>query len=331
MKVLSVVTTRAGGPEVLELKTAEVSRDTNMALVRVAAASVGNAEIDMMHGRFYKQPRFPFVGGYDLVGTVVDGPADLVGTTVAAMPRLGAWASHVQLPAADLVAVPDGLSPAAAVALVTNGVTAWQMVHRVARVRSGQTVLVQGAAGAVGSLLCVFAAAAGARMIGTASPARHDEVRALGAHPIDYRDNVAAAVRAIAPAGVDAVFDHRAGAGLATLFGLLGRDGTLVAYGADADTGSGPPLRPYLRMLAWFGLHDLRRVLGVGRGRRGRLYNVTPDRRFRADLATVLALAATGGITVPVSTYPLADAARAVRDRLDGTSTGKQVLLMPDV
>ena len=82
-----------------------------------------------------------------------------------------------------------------------NGVTAWQMVHDVARVRPGRTVLVHGAAGGVGSLLVQLAVRAGARVLGTASAAKHDLVRDLGAEPIDYRaGDVPAAVRALAPA-----------------------------------------------------------------------------------------------------------------------------------
>lgn len=91
----------------------------------------------MLRGRYYAQPRFPFVPGYDLVGRVeAVGPGVTtppVGQRVATMTRTGAWAEAAIVPAAHLVPVPEELDAAEAVALVTNGVTAWQILHRVAR------------------------------------------------------------------------------------------------------------------------------------------------------------------------------------------------------
>src|SRR3712207_559261 len=134
-------------------------------MVRVEAAGVSFAEVQMLRGRYFGQPRFPFVPGYDLVGIAegvgegVDG--GLIGQRVAALTQTGAWADRVALDTEKLSPVPVGLDPAYAVAAVTNGVTAWQMLHRAARVRSGQTVLVHGASGGVGTLLVQLARLAG--------------------------------------------------------------------------------------------------------------------------------------------------------------------------
>src|SRR5689334_24000188 len=99
------------------------------AAVRVEASGVSFAEQQMRRGKYYDQPPFPFVPGYDLVGTVTavgEGvPSTLVGTRVAALTKTGGWASRVVLEAADLVPVPAGVDPAEAETVVVNGITAW--------------------------------------------------------------------------------------------------------------------------------------------------------------------------------------------------------------
>ncbi|PPK69668.1 zinc-binding dehydrogenase [Actinokineospora auranticolor] len=309
-----VVATRRGGPEVLELRTRELVRDLRKALVRVTAAGVGSADREMLFGRFYAQPEFPFVSGYDLVGTVVGGA--LAGKLVAAMPRGGSWATEVQVDPRQLVVLPDGTDPAKAVALITDGVTAWRMVHRVATVRAGQTVLVHGASGGVGRLLVQLARQAGASVVGTASAGRLTEVEALGAVALDYRKPV--------QLDADVVFDHIGGRHLVDSYRMLKPGGTLVSYGSKADgDASGSPLRPFLviiaRLLGW----EARRLTGLGRGRKTRLFNVKFDAAFPADLNAVLR----ADLDVPVTEYRLDDAKTALADFLDRRVTGKAVLV----
>src|SRR3712207_4905646 len=164
-----LVMSREGGPEVLEVRRRELSDlGPGQVMVRVEAAGVSFAEVQMLRGRYFGQPRFPFVPGYDLVGIVegvgegVDGA--LIGQRVATLTQTGAWADGVALDASKLAPVPEGLDPADAVAVVTNGVTAWQMSHRAARARPGQTVLVHGASGGVGTQLAQLARLAGAEI-----------------------------------------------------------------------------------------------------------------------------------------------------------------------
>src|SRR5437588_7303546 len=188
-------------------------------LIRMEATGVSFAEQQMRRGRYYDQPPFPFVPGYDLVGTVLatgEGVSpSLAGTRVAALVKVGGWASHVLVDAADVVEVPDGVGAAEAEALVVNGITAWQMLHRKARIRTGQTIVVHGANGGVGSVLVQLAHAAGVKVIGTASARHHDALREQGVVPVDYRtEDVAARIRELAPGGVDAVFDHVGGRGI---------------------------------------------------------------------------------------------------------------------
>jgi NADPH:quinone reductase-like Zn-dependent oxidoreductase len=148
--------------------------------------------------------------------------------------------------------VPDGVSADEAETLIVNGLTAYQMLHRNAKVRAGQTVLVLGASGGVGTILVQLARHAGARVIGTASPRHHDALRALGVEPVDYRDpDLAARVRELARDGVDAVFDHLGGASVTRSYRLLNRTGTLVSYSiASKLDDTGPLLPGFLRLLA---------------------------------------------------------------------------------
>jgi NADPH:quinone reductase-like Zn-dependent oxidoreductase len=185
-KVTEVVMTHEGGSEALRVVRRGGARDpwAGEAVVRVEAAGVSFAEVQMLKGRYFSQPKFPFVPGYDLVSRVArvgEGvDEELVGRRVAALTETGAWTDRVTLDAAKFVEVSDGLEPAEGVAVVTNGVTAWQMLHRAAGVRRGQTVVVHGASGSVGTLLVQLARLAGANMIGTASASKHEDVRALG-------------------------------------------------------------------------------------------------------------------------------------------------------
>ena len=139
---MEIVLTGAGGPEMLQVTSGDGAQaGKGEVRVRVAASGVSFAEVQMLRRRYPMQPRFPFVPGYDLVGVVTSvGPGVTgvrAGDRVAAMTRTGAWRTHVVVPAARVVPVPDALDPGVAAAVAMNGVTAWQMVHDVARVRPG--------------------------------------------------------------------------------------------------------------------------------------------------------------------------------------------------
>ena len=309
------------------------------ALVAVEASGVSFAEKQMRLGKYFDQPAFPFVPGYDVVGTVTEvGPGVdpvLVGTRVAALTKTGGWASLLLLDAADLVPVPAGIDPAEAETVVVNGITAWQMLHRTAKVRTGQTVLVHGANGGVGSTLVQLARHTGVRVIGTASPRHFAAVRALGAEPVDYADPaLRSRVRELAPDGVDAVFDHVGGPGIADSWHLLAPGGTLVSYGTAAtkdDEGASrlPVLKLIARLLAW--------DLGPN-GKHASFFNVWAGRRrparFRArlrdDLGQVFALLADGTLTAQVAArLPLDRAGEALRLAESRTVVGKVVLVPP--
>ncbi|MFD5638433.1 medium chain dehydrogenase/reductase family protein [Streptomyces sp. NPDC127077] len=325
-------------PEGLEIRHGAVPvAGPGQVVVRMEATGVSFAEQQMRRGRYYDQPPFPFVPGYDLVGTVLTtGPGvdpGLVGTRVAALLKVGGWASHVRVDAADVVPVPDGIGAAEAETVVVNGITAWQMLHRKARIRAGGTVLVHGANGGVGSVLVQLARAAGAKVIGTASPRHHDSLREQGVIPVDYRTgDVAARVRELAPGGVDAVFDHVGGRSAVDSWRLLAPGGTLVSYGSAStrdDTGSKqwPVLKLLGRVWLWNALPN---------GRHAYFFNIWAGRalsrsrfqaRLRADLAQVFGALQRGDVTARIAArLPLTEAAEALRLAESGTVAGKVVL-----
>lgn len=330
---MEIVLTGLGGPEKLLVQdTDSAAPGKGEVRVRVLASGVSFAEVQMLGHRYPMQPKYPFVPGYDLVGEVTSiGPGVsgvAVGDRVAALVVTGAWRTHVVVRADRVVPVPAELDAGVAAAATMNGVTAWQMVHEVARVRAGQTVLVHGASGGVGTLLVQLAVAAGARVLGTASAAKHDAVRALGASPIDYRQDVPAAVRALAPGGVDVVFDHLGGDSLRQSYDLLADGGVLVNYGSASTLRENNHWAvPYLRTIRRFAGWWLGRALGRGRGRRARFYYVQAGPSFNRALAEVYALVAAGELTPPIETrLPLAEAAEGVRLLMAGKATGKIVL-----
>lgn len=329
-----VVMTGPGEPESLQLVLARrPTAGPGRVLVRVEAAGISFAEVQMLHGLHPFPPKPPFVPGYDLVGRIVEvGPRVTgwsVGGRVAALPRTGSWQDYAEVSATMLAAAPEQLDAAQASALVCNGVTAWQMLHRLARVCSGQTVLVHGASGGVGTVLTQLARHHGVRVIGTASRFKHDAVRALGAEPLDYRDDVAAAVRELAPGGVNAVFDHIGGAGLSVGWALLAPGGTLVSFDSSvAGFQPGQWLRPHLpamrKVLGW----TLASVLRATRGRTAKMYYVRPGPAFRADLASLFSLLRQGVLDPPIGgRYPLEQAPQALRRLVDGRVVGKLVLV----
>lgn len=325
-------------PEDLQVRTRELPEPgAGQAVVRVEATGVSFAEQQMRRGKYYDQPPFPFVPGYDLVGEVVrlgdDGDAEIaVGQRVAALTKTGGWADRVVLDVAELVRVPAGVDAAAAETVVVNGVTALRMLYRSARVQPGQTIVVLGAAGGVGSTLVQLARHAGIRVIGTAGPSAQERLRELGAIPVDYRnENVPARVRELAPDGVAAVFDHVGGPGIVASWQMLGRGGTLVSYGtASTRDLPGNPRVPVLKLLARLVLWN-----ALPNGRRATFFNLWAGSRkrdryraqLRHDLGEVLALLQQGAIDAQIARrFPLRDAGKALRYAEQAGIVGKVVL-----
>lgn len=334
--VTEVVLPGVVGPDGFEVRQRTLPAPSRgQVVVTVEASGISYAEHAMRLGRYPGQPKFPFVPGYDLVGTVTAiGPGvddALLGQRVAAMTKTRGWATHALLEAVDVVPVPAELDAGEVETLVVSGLTAYQMLHRRAKVQPGQTVLVHGANGGVGTTLVQLALHAGARVIGTSSPRHHDALRELGVLPVDYDDpDLAARVRELAPDGVDAVFDHIGGPSIARSWSLLARGGTLVSYAMLKDSGPMvPAFLALLAQLAWLHL--------TPDGRRAGFFDVWSGhllrpRRFRTqlreDLTAVLALLADGTLRPQVAArMPLTEIHAAVRLAESRTIVGKVVLV----
>src|SRR5580704_16565624 len=232
-----VVVTAFGGPEVLKYIEEDLPAPGRSEVrVRILAAGVAYADVLMRRQLYPGTPAPPFTPGYDLVGeidAIGEGVTDfVVGQRVGALTVRGAYARFAVVPEELLDPIPETLDPAEAVCLILNYVTAYQMLHRVAKVSSGQRILIHGAAGGVGTALLQLGSLHGLTMYGTASKAKQDAIAAAGGIPIDYRsEDFSKRVRELSPNGVDAVFDAVGGTNWWRSYRLVRRGGILVCYG----------------------------------------------------------------------------------------------------
>ncbi|RFA21172.1 zinc-binding dehydrogenase [Subtercola boreus] len=326
-------------PDGLEVTSVPVpSPGPKQLLVQVEATGISFAEQSMRRGRYYGQPAFPFTPGYDLVGRVLSAgdSADegMIGRRVATMTKTGAWAGHAVVEVRDSILVPDQVPSDEAETVVVNGVTAWQMLHRAAKIEPGQTILLFGANGGVGGILIQLALHHGLRVIGAASPRHHEALREAGVTPVDYADpDLAATVRALAPGGVDAVFDNIGGSITRLSFDLLAPGGTVVTYAIVGEvSGTGNLVWPFVKAIGQAALWSV-----LQNGRRATFYDLWAGHRFRparfrrhleADLGRVFDLLAQGVITANIAArFPLTEAAAALRLAESHTLNGKVILL----
>lgn len=340
-----VVVTQYGGPDALHVIEEERPEPADSEIrVRVLAAGVSLPDVMMREGIHPETPRLPFTPGWDLIG-VVDrlGPTASgfeVGAIVAALPITRAYAEFVCLPSSELVPVPSGLDPAEAVSLILNYVTAYQMLHRFAKVKPGQRVLIHGASGGVGTALFQLGRLAGLEMYGTCSASGTSTVYALGGIPIDYeQQDFVAELHRLVPAGVDVVFDSIGGTHIWHSRQALRPGGTVVAYGLTGSvrgsrSAGGPRRRHRFRGIAVFGVFIAGGWLLPGH-RRVVPYSIQWLMRrrpalFRADLAALFDLLRQRKIEPLIAgRFPLAEARRAHELLETGGVTGKLVLV-PD-
>src|SRR5215468_11628722 len=184
---------RFGGPDGLEVVDAPLpTAGRGEVRVRVLASGMEYTDVTIRRHLYpWVRRRPPFVMGYDVVGEIDqlgDGVSGFqLGDRVADMTVLGSNAAYRTLQADDLTHVPAGVDPAEAATLILSWTTAYQLLHRAARVQRGQRVLVQGAAGAVGQALLALGGLAGLELWGTARSAHAALIREFGATPIDYQ------------------------------------------------------------------------------------------------------------------------------------------------
>jgi NADPH:quinone reductase-like Zn-dependent oxidoreductase len=264
-----IIVTHYGGPDELRVVEEECPEPKNGEVrVRVLAAGVSLPDVMMREGIHPETPLLPFTPGWDLVGVVDRLGAGVSGTEpgqiVAALPITGAYAELVCLQLRELVPVPSGLDAAEAVSLVLNYVTAYQMLHRSAKVRSGQRALIHGAAGGVGSALAQLGRLAGLEMYGTCSSRGASAVSDLGAIPIDYQHlDFVEEIHRLTGEGVDVVLDSIGGTHIWRSRKALRSGGRVVAYGLTSSLRGGrlpsgrPGRRHRFRPIAIFGCSSL--------------------------------------------------------------------------
>ena len=322
---------RFGGPEGLELVDAPLP-SAGAGEVRVRVLASGLEYTDTLIRRHLcpqtASRRPPFVMGYDVVGEIDQLGQGVtgfrLGERVADMTVLGSNAAYRTLQASRLTAVPAGVDAAEAATLILSWMTAYQLLHRAAKVQRGQRVLVHGAAGAVGQALLVLGGMAGLELWGGANGAHAALIRELGATPIDYQREDFTRV----PPGVfDVVFDGIGEDGYRRSFAALKPGGLLCAYGYSAGVQA---QRRMFTMLMWIGrLYLWRWSPG---GRRAFFYSINAMRLqhpawFTEDLKRLFALLAGGAITPRVAErIPLDQVAEAHRRLEAGGLEGKLVL-----
>jgi NADPH2:quinone reductase len=255
--------------------------------------------------------RPPFALGYGVVGQIDqlgDGVRDFqIGDRVADMTVLGSNADCRTLQADHLTRVPAGVDAAEAATVILSWTTAYQLLHRAARVQPGQRVLVQGAAGAVGQALLVLGKIARLELWGTGRGEHASVIRELGATAIDYRRED---FTRLVPGGFDVVFDSVGEDGYRRSFAALKRGGLLCAYGYSAGVQE---QRRMLTMLMWIGRLYLWRWLPGGK--RARFYSINIMRArhpgyFREDLERLFGLLAARSIQHRLS-YSITSSASA--------------------
>ena len=344
MRHTRIIVTHYGGPAALQVLEEECPEPKDGEVrVRVLAAGVSLPDVMAREGVHPETPPVPFTPGWDLVG-VVDRLGDGVtgiepGQIVAALPIHGAYAEFVCLPQRELVPVPPGLDAAEAVSLGLNYVTAYQMMHRSVKVKSGQRVLIHGAAGGVGTALLQLGRLVGLEMYGTCSSRGASTVSGLGGIPIDYKhQDFVEEVRRLTSVGVDVVFDHIGGTHLWHSRKALGPGGTVVGYGLlPSIRGEGlasgrPGRRQRFRGAAIFGLYIAGGWILPGRKRVvpysiQTLKRLNPD-LFRQDWIALLELLQQQKIKPLIAQrFPLAEARHAHELLGKGGVIGKIVLV----
>jgi NADPH:quinone reductase-like Zn-dependent oxidoreductase len=324
-----------GDPELLEVVDAPLpSAGRGEVRVRVLASSLNYTEV-LIRRHLYPQTmrlRPPFVMGYDVVGEIDqigDGLRDFqIGDRVADMTVVGSNADYRTLRADDVARVPVGVDAAEAATLILSWTTAYQLLHRAARVQRGQRVLVHGAAGAVGQALLVLGRLAGLELWGTARGEHVALVRGLGATPIDYQRED---FTRILPDGFDVIVDGIGQNGYRRSYAALKRGGLLCAIGYSASVEAQRRMLPIMIEIARLYLWRL-----LPSGKRACFYSVNVMRArhptwFKEDLERLFGLLATGAIRPYVADRISFDEVPEAHRRLEAGGLEGKLVLCPNL
>jgi NADPH:quinone reductase-like Zn-dependent oxidoreductase len=234
-----VIIREFGPPEVLQVIEEPHLPEPKPGQIRVRVLATSAAFTDTMvrkgvYPNVKEKP--PFSPGYDMVG-VVDKTGEgtgkfKTGDRVCDLTVIGSYSEYLCVYEDKLMAVPESVDPGEAVSLILTYVTAYQMLHRVAKVRTGQSILVHGAGGAVGSALLELARLENLNIFGTASAEKHGSLQQFGATLIDYRqENFVEKIKRLAPGGIDFAFDGLGWQSFKRSLKTIKPGGLLIAYG----------------------------------------------------------------------------------------------------
>lgn len=317
----ALVAQSLSGPEgLVYTDVAEPGGDGNV-VVDVGAAGVSFPDLLLIKGEYQLKLDPPFVPGTEVAGVVRSAPANSgfsVGQRVTGLSMLGAWAERVALAPSSVLPTPDGLDDGAAVCLLGNYYTMYFGLVRRGGLMAGETVLVLGSAGGVGTAAIQIAKALGARVIAMVHrPGATEFVESLGADVVlPLTDGWAQAVREHTDGrGVDLVVDPVGGSAFDDAIRVLATEGRLLVVGFAS--GGGIPTVKVNRLL-------LRNVSVVGVGL-GEFINRTPG--AQAEIGAGLGKLVEAGLRPPPPVrYPLSDGRAALESLASGGVRGKVVL-----
>lgn len=336
-----------GPPDVMHLVNQTRLPEPGIGEVRIKVLTAGVSFTDTMvrKGVYVGvDADFPLSPGYDLVGIIDKLGPDVtglaVGQRVADLTVYGAYTEYAIRPAKALVPVPDEVDPVKAVSLVLSYTTAYQMLHRIANIEPGQTVLIHGASGAVGMALAQLGKVAGLTMFGTASTSKQTFVQAMGVTPIDYKTEnfVDIIMAATQNKGVDVVFDAVGIDNFQRSYATLKPGGKLITYGfysRSLDSQAGDSFQMMKEFLKWKWL-QLRWNWFPDANRSAAFYSITDLRSshpdwYKEDLTKLFQLLSNKDIEPNIwKVMPLAEAVQAHQLLEEGKVRGKIVLKIAD-
>jgi NADPH:quinone reductase-like Zn-dependent oxidoreductase len=327
-RIEKVVITEFGDESKLAIVTSDLP-DPHRGEVQLAVeySIVSGSDVNMRNGTYPFQRKAPLTPGYSVLGTVRlngEGCSKFrIGDRVACLSKYDGQAELINLPEQFLAPVPEGVEPQAAVALVLDWMTAYQMLHHVAKTTSGQRIFVHGLSGAVGGALLSLGQMQGAQVYGTASPSRHEELRKRGATPFDYSTKRwISAMRELG--GVDAVFDPLGYESFDESYSILHKGGILVAYGMNRPALTKTVRRPALPVI----LKLLSRNLLFWSGKRTTFFGLTRrSKNFAPDLERLFGWLKDGKLSPQIrATFNLEEIQKAHREYAGSTRMGSIVI-----
>ncbi|MCX6387592.1 MAG: zinc-binding dehydrogenase [Solirubrobacterales bacterium] len=332
----SVVIPAHGSPDVLRVETRpDPTPATGEVLIGVAAAGVNFADTMARAGLYPDAPKTPCVVGYEVAGTVLDHGEGVdtstlpLGSRVMAGTRFGGYSELVAVPVADAIPLPERFTFEQGAAIPVNYSTAWAGLLGYGSLRPGEHVLIHAAAGGVGIAATQIAKRSGAEIWGTASPSKHDAIRAQGVdHAVDYTR--AGWEKDLPP--MDLIMDAIGGESLRRSYNLLAPGGRVVAFGASSVLPGerkklSKALPQALRMIRGFNLMDQmgdsKSVIGLN------MLTLWDDRgTLEPWITPLLEMIEDGSINPVVSdTVPFDNAAEAHRILAERRNVGKVVLI----